>query len=211
MKQLRLLIFSSILSIILLATGCSSTTQSVTSPTIPAQTSNTPQTINSSQTQAAPTQKTTIKPSFEEQRILIIQYLTAFNKIYNDAARSTSSIINAPSNLSQSTTDVTLNGIGQFMIVYEGWLNRLNELHAPEIDEAKTHLDAFKIILSDSITLFKNLQKAVIENNEGAFNQGSSSFQALLSRESLFNRTTESLMLKYNIPDYEVNYSQRGK
>ncbi len=93
---------------------------------------------------------------------------------------------------------------------YQGGLHRINELKAPT-DEALAHSQAYKKWLRDMISAIQNLRVAISSGNQDTIAEAYDDLGKVGSQASPINRLTESIMVKYNIPDSEVNYKFRGK
>ena len=150
------------------------------------------------------------KPAFEQQREATVEYLRAYNEIDNDLDDVLDSIM---SSLEPTLVPDLLQldrVLTQWLSAYQGGLYRINELKAPT-DETLAHIQAYKKWLQDMISAIQRLQVAFSSGNQDIIAKAYGDLDNVGSQASLMNRLTESLMVKYNIPDTEVNYKFRGK
>jgi uncharacterized protein YoxC len=148
--------------------------------------------------------------TFEQQRESAVEYLRTYNEVDNDLDDVVDSIITSleptlvPNLLQRHRT------LEQFLSAYQGALHRVNELKAPT-DETLAHIQAYKKWLQDMISAIQDIQLAISSGNQNTIAEAFSNLDYVGSQASSMNRLTESLMVKYNIPDAEVNYRFRGK
>ena len=83
-------------------------------------------------------------------------------------------------------------------------------MKAPNID-TQEHLQSFKKWIQDNIAAVQSAQAAISSMNQTALEKAFSDWGNVGSQASQIIRATESLMVKYNISDSEVNYKFRGK
>ena len=100
--------------------------------------------------------------------------------------------------------------LAQWLSAYQGSLLRTNELKAPT-NETLEHLQAYKEILQDIISAIQSHQIAISSENQAIMAETYSDLEKVSSQARSINLLAESLMVKYNIPDTEVNYMFRGK
>jgi hypothetical protein len=147
------------------------------------------------------------QPSFEEQRTSVVEYLLALNKIDNDLYKVSSQIIvqGEMSNLLQIN-----NALNQVLIAANAAMQRASSIKPPDIDDAKKHLQDYKQLVEETLKTFKNLQSAISTGNQADVTKAAADLTTMSQHSSSFYRSTEALMLKYNITDSEVNYKYRG-
>lgn len=139
--------------------------------------------------------------SFEHQRTVVVDYLRAYNEIDNDLDETLDAVISSP---------VVYTVLPQLLTAYQGGLKRTNELKPPT-EEIVEHHQSFVQFLERNITAIQNLQAAILLENQTAITKAFDELEFAQSQASPMNRITEDLMVKYNIPDSEVNYRFRGK
>jgi hypothetical protein len=146
------------------------------------------------------------KPSLEQQRADLIEYLAAFNNIDDEFAGSYAEIQSSgPADALQFN-----NAVNQMLIVWDGAMQSLTSLKTPDIAEVKTYLATYIQLMQDEKTAFKDIQTAVNAADPAAIKQAVDKLGTIKTRVTAFYRTTEALMLKYNISDSEVGYQYRG-
>ena len=151
-------------------------------------------------------------PTFEQQRAAVAGYLRALNKIHNDLYQ-VNSAISWPSTSEYGTAAGLLqlnSGSTQFLTAAQGELKRVDEVKVPELAEARAHFQDFRNMLGQGITAVQKLQAAINAGNPVAIQASFNELAALRGQELAVNRFTETLLLKYNIPDAEVDYRFRG-
>jgi len=153
----------------------------------------------------------TSKPSFEKQRIATVEYLRTFNKIDSDVNQVGASVMS--SSFSPTTLKLLISAL-------QGALQRCDGLKPQNIDTA-THIDNYKRYLNTSITTLQN-QLKMLSDVETIKNASDEEFKRMLAQldadsnslntgQAEIWRLTESIMVKFNITDQEVNYQFRGK
>ena len=165
------------------------------------------------------------KPSFEQQRATVVDYLRAYNDVISDlndtafknpTSKNPTSHIAEPgllypiSSIYAGNILYTNSALAQLLIAFQGGLQRTSELSAPN-DEAAAHLQAIKKYLQGMITAIQNLRAAISSGNQATTSKAYDGLIAASDQASPMNRLTESLMVKYNITDSEVNYRFRGE
>ncbi|MBI2847020.1 MAG: hypothetical protein HYX82_03970 [Chloroflexi bacterium] len=160
-----------------------------------------------------PTPAPTPTPTFEQKRLETVSYLRAYNKIDNDLD-SVASAIQFPASSSKMTATELIqfnNALGQLITASQGALQRVDGLTVPNLDEARSHLQDTRRFIQDAIAAIQRMREAINSGNQSGLAQAINDFATLDNRASAINRATESLMLKYNITDTEVDYRFRGK
>ena len=149
------------------------------------------------------------EPTFEQQREATVEYLRAYNEIDNDLDDVMDSIMSTYTPALVPDYFQLNRVVTQSLSAYQGGLNRIHELEAPT-DETLAHIEVYKKWLQDMISALQNLQSAISSGNQDDVNEAFEDLDNVGSQASQINRHTESLMVKYNIPDNEVNYKFRG-
>jgi hypothetical protein len=148
------------------------------------------------------------KSIIEQQRPAVMEYVAAFTKIDNDLSQTSSKIFDpsAASDLIQFN-----NALNQGVTAMNGVIQSLDAVKPPDIPEVKTHLDNYRQLIQDSITILQTFKTALLAGDQTGITQAENDLAAIAQRDSSLNRSTEALMLKYNISDAQVNYKSRGK
>lgn len=162
---------------------------------------------------SATTTPATATPTFEQQRAAVAGYLRVLNKIHNDMYQVTSAI--SWPRVSEYGTAAGLlqlnSGSTQFLTWSQGAVKRLDEMKIPEIAEVRAHFQDFRNVFGQGITVVQKLQAAISAGDSVAIQRSFNDLTTLGAQESAVNRSTEALLLKYNITDSEVDYRFRGK
>lgn len=147
------------------------------------------------------------KSDFDRQRSAVVDYLTAFNKIYNDLDQTHSTI--GPQPASGNPVQIN-NALTKMASAWQGAMQLVNSLKVPD-NEAKAHCEGYQKFLQGNMDAIQKLKDAVGSGSQSGVSQAITSLSALQQQAPSINRSTEALMLKYNITDAEVNYKFRGK
>jgi hypothetical protein len=196
-----------VLSLILASCGKSATT-----PTTPTTTTTTKSTTTSTTTTT--TKSTTTPPTvtFEQKRSAVVTYLRAFNNIENDFDSAFSQVV-PPSSMNSAADFVAWTAaVNKWVTAIDGAISRLAELKPSALEPStSTHLQQARSYYQSIRTILKALLDAVAAGNAAGILQKVNELSATDAVGSALNRTTEQLMLRYNITDSEVNYRFRGK
>ncbi len=168
------------------------------------------------------------KPSFEQKRTEVVEYLTTFTKIDNALWESSYQTVNFTklNQIINGITDFTKIDNALWESIYQtvnftkldqsitgitNAVQQTNSLKAPNIREANIHLQSYKQLLQNMLAWVQKVQTALSSGNEPSINQLKPELITMPQQLSSLNRSTEALMLKYNITYSEVNYKPRGK
>lgn len=160
---------------------------------------------------SAPRQSTQSLVPFEKQRTAAVEYLKAFNRVDNDFSQTVSSIDYSPSAGGTPNLLQFNSAVNQLLTTFQGALERTNELRAPNVEGASAHLAAYKKMLQEGIASLRDLQTAISAGDQAKTSAAVGRWANVGQQMSACNRLTEALMLKFNVPDKEVDYQFRGK
>ncbi|MBI4336692.1 MAG: hypothetical protein HY683_02530 [Chloroflexi bacterium] len=149
--------------------------------------------------------------TFEQRRDEVVRYFREFNQIDNSLA-DTLSQIQFPSSATTAKDVLDFNAaISQAMTSLEGAVGRLAELQPSPLEpETAVHLQKAKAVLIGFQELFAELKDTLAAGDSARLGLETSKLGAANAEASAVNRATEQLLLKYSIPDAEVNYRFRG-
>jgi hypothetical protein len=143
-------------------------------------------------------------PNYGEQKSEVMEYLVAFNIIDNDLNPG---LINLtiPSTVPQPELYIFTFQYN-LLTRYQAGLKLTNALKPPNIDQAESHHESYKLLLEEVIAETRILL-------DGSFSKDNTvqTLSALKQRGSTMNRLTEALIKKFNISDETADYRFRGK
>jgi hypothetical protein len=142
---------------------------------------------------------TACKPSFEQQRALSVEYLTASNKILNDLDKTV--------NLGLDMRKI--DHLNQEIPAYQGAIQSVKSLKVPNIDEAEEFQKALLKFFQDWLAI-KEQQLAGLQSGGGNQRAEGQALSEVIEQLRSSLTIAESIMQKYNITDSEVGYTFRS-
>ncbi len=139
------------------------------------------------------------KPSFEQQRASVVEYLTDCNNILNELDRTVNLGLDMPQ----------IDHLNKEIPAYQGAIQRAKSLKVPDIDELKEHNKAILKFMQDWLFIKSQQLGGLRLGRENPAAGGQALFQIAEQLRSFFV-STEAIMQKYNIADSEVGYEFRN-
>lgn len=164
-----------------------------------------------------PTPTPSPTPTFEQTRTAVALYLRTFNRIDNDHTQVSQEIqvpLSGAEDFSRmSAADLMrLNrSLGQLVTASQGALQRTEDIVPPDVEEVAAHLQAYQQWLRDETSAIESIKGAFLAGDEMAWVRAVTHLLLLSDKAYALNRSTESIMAKFNISDAEVDYQFRGR
>jgi hypothetical protein len=159
-----------------------------------------------------PTQVPTATPAPNVPRDEIVQYLKGFNEVQNSLLEQASEIKGPDNETLRNDSDALYNLVSKYFELASDSVTRLSELEPPAKDDnAVRHWKLSVGYYSDGRDLYDGLMRAIKADDAERIKTVLGKLQDDSIHALLINQTTEALMETYRIPDFEVDYRQRGQ
>jgi hypothetical protein len=141
----------------------------------------------------------------------VLAYLKAFDAVDNDASTALNAIT-FPDTVTTAADLLAWNAsITKMLTAVDGAISRFSTVQPTALEPATdTHLKQAIAAYQSLRTALKALQDAVAAGNSADILQKADDLNAVEAAGSAQNRTTEQLLLQYNITDTDANYLSRG-